>query len=68
MTQSEMILAHLKSGKPITPLEALKAYGVYRLGARIWDLKRQGHPIRLELVSDRKTKKHYASYRLAGRG
>lgn len=68
MTQSEMILAHLKSGKPITPLEALRSYGIYRLGARIWDLKQQGYSITAARVTDRQSGKHYASYRLAGRG
>jgi hypothetical protein len=45
LTQSEKVLKHLQSGKTITPLEALGIYGVYRLGARIWDLRDQGHDI-----------------------
>lgn len=62
MTQTEMILAHLQSGKPITPLEALREYGCFRLGARIWDLKQAGHPIEMTLANS--GDKHFASYRL----
>lgn len=51
MTQAEQILAHLETGASITPLEALNEYGCFRLGARIFDLKKDGHAI----VSDRKT-------------
>ena len=45
MTQSEKVLRHLQDYGSITPLEALQDYGIMRLGARIWDLKRQGHVI-----------------------
>ena len=53
-TQCDEILAHLESGKPITQREALSLYGVARLGARIWELSRQGHSIRRELVEVKK--------------
>jgi hypothetical protein len=50
-TQLKQIRTHLESGKSITPLEALRQYGCFRLGARIWDLKHlQGMDIRSELV------------------
>ena len=62
MTQTEMILAHLKNGNSITPLQALREYGCFRLGARIWDLKRAGHNIEMTMASA--GKKHFASYRL----
>ena len=66
-SQCDEILAHLESGKPITQLEALRLYGVSRLGARIWDLGRQGHTIRRELVEVKKRngkKTRVASYTL----
>lgn len=44
MTQTEHILDMLKRG-PITPLDALNEANCFRLGARIYDLKRQGHQI-----------------------
>ncbi len=44
-TQKQQILAHLQGGRTITPLEALRLYGCFRLGARIWDLRRAGYEI-----------------------
>ena len=38
-TQTDAILAHLERGLPITPLDALRLYGCFRLGARVWELK-----------------------------
>ena len=49
-THTAKVLSHLKSGKSITPLEALSEYGCFRLGARIWDLKKNGHPIQKKMV------------------
>ena len=46
VTQCEMILYHLQQYGSITPMTALNRYGCMRLGARIYDLKRQGHDIR----------------------
>ena len=42
MTQTEKVLRHMKRFGSITPLEAMEEYGIMRLGARIWDLKREG--------------------------
>lgn len=39
MTQNEIVWHHLKKKKSITPLQALKLYGIMRLGARIHELK-----------------------------
>ena len=44
-TQNAQILARLKSGKTITPLEALAEFGCLRLSGRIYDLRRDGHQI-----------------------
>ena len=49
-THTAKVLSHLKSGKSITPLEAFSKYGCFRLGARIWDLKKKGHPIQKTMV------------------
>lgn len=48
MTQSALILDHLKTGASITPIEALSRYGCFRLGARIYDLRKDGHTITTE--------------------
>jgi hypothetical protein len=65
MTQTDAILAHLEH-KPITPLEALNEYGCFRLGARIYDLKRQGHNISREMIEVGREGKRVAQYRLEG--
>ena len=50
MTQNEMILSHLKTGAPLTGLEALQLYGVFRLPSRVSDLKKMGHDIVSQMV------------------
>lgn len=62
MTQTEQIRAHLERGLPITPLGALHSYGCFRLGARIYDLRREGMPIEREMIEDISTGKRYAKY------
>lgn len=49
-TQNKMILDHLKSGKTITPTEALKLYGAFRLAARIRELRLSGVSIVTERI------------------
>lgn len=61
MTQNTLVLNHLRSGKSITPLEALKSYGIFRLGARIWELKQSGYDIKSKIVKN-KQGKHFSSY------
>lgn len=45
MTQNDKVLRHLLDYGTITPLEALQEYGIMRLGARIYELKRMGYVI-----------------------
>lgn len=49
-SQKDIILRHLREIGPITPMEALRLYGCFRLGARIWELKHEGHPIEPKLI------------------
>ena len=49
-SQCEKVLGHLRRYGSITPLEAMTEYHIMRLGARIWDLKKQGHEITAETV------------------
>lgn len=51
MTQCERILRHLQDYGSITQAEAVTEYGCYRLGARSWDLRAQGVPIKSETVT-----------------
>ena len=62
MKQLDKIRAHLESGLPITPIGALSAYGCFRLGARIYDLRREGMAIDREMITDAVSGKVYAKY------
>jgi hypothetical protein len=44
-TQTDRILAVLKRGHRITPIVALSSFGCFRLGARIYDLRKLGYNI-----------------------
>ena len=59
MSQSLDVLMHLKSGKTLTPIDALNEYGCFRLGARILELRKQGYKIKTETP---KKGKQYAIY------
>ena len=60
-TQKERILEYIREHGSITPVEALKHIGSFRLGARIYDLKQQGHDIiNLNKTGDER----YAKYAL----
>lgn len=60
-TQCEMALEYLQKFESITPMEALTAFGCFRLSARMADLRADGHDITTEI---HKGKKNYAIYRL----
>lgn len=59
-----MLLAWLKEGRTVTPMDALRMWGCFRLGARVYDLRRAGHRI----VSETRTcgRKRFAEYRMEG--
>ena len=48
--QNNQILKYLQTGKSLTPMDALKRFGCFRLGARIYDLRRDGHSIMSQMV------------------
>jgi len=50
MTQNERVLDHLRRHKGIEPMTALSELGVFRLAARIDNLKRAGHNIKSEMI------------------
>ena len=62
MSQAKDILKHLNDYGSITPLEALEDIGCMRLAARVNDLRRDGHPIRTDLV--KRNGKVWARYSL----
>jgi uncharacterized protein (UPF0303 family) len=65
-SQESKILKYLQKGYSLTPLEALEKFNCFRLGARIKNLRDDGHEILTEMIDDTKNGKRYASYRLAG--
>lgn len=67
MTQNEAVLRHLLDNRSITSLEAMNKYGIMRLGARVYDLKKQGYPIKtfLRIGKSRNGESMvYAEYRM----
>jgi hypothetical protein len=63
-TQCQKVRYFLKRHGTIDPLTAWKKLGIYRLGARVYDLRKQGMPI----VTTRKRTRggaQVAVYRLA---
>jgi hypothetical protein len=62
MSQTKQILKYLQEGNTITPLEALNKFKCFRLGARIWDLKKKGYKIEPTIIES--DGKHFAEYRL----
>lgn len=44
-SQQAQILDRLKRGDRLTPMDALRDVGCFRLGARIYDLRQAGHVI-----------------------
>lgn len=61
MSHEQLIEMHLKSGKTITPLQALRKWGCLRLGARIYGLRKR-MDIHTELVE--RGGKRFARYSL----
>lgn len=43
--QTERLLDYLKEHRRINPMEAWRELGIYRLGARVFDLRAAGHHI-----------------------
>ena len=52
----ECLRRHLIAGATITPLEALKQWGMFRLGARIHELRRKGWPVCTKMIETREGK------------
>ena len=62
-SQNKQIKAWLESGKSLSPLEALRMFNSFRLGARVFDLKNDyGMNIKTEMVKE--NGKRFARYSL----
>ena len=62
ITAKDAIFEHLKSGKTLTPIEALRLFNCMRLAATIYDLREEGHDIVTHKVI--KNNKTFAKYEL----
>tara|TARA_E500000305_G_scaffold33701_3_gene25667 strand:+ start:28215 stop:28418 length:204 start_codon:yes stop_codon:yes gene_type:complete len=62
MSQNKIILSHLRRN-PISAYNAVLMYDIYRLAARIKDLRDDGHTIITEMKTN-KNKVNYAEYHL----
>ena len=61
-THAGRILRYMQAGHDITPLEALDMFGCFRLGARVWDLRRAGYIIQdapVKLQNGKTVKKYW---------
>ena len=61
MKQKDLVLSHLRKGT-ITSMEAIYAYGITRLAARVADLRREGWKISTKTI--KKNGQSFAEYRL----
>ena len=64
MTQKEKVATYLKSGKSLTPIQALTKFGTLRLAAIIFNLKAEGLKIKTEIlnVGTKKKPRNVAKY------
>ena len=60
-TQLKALRAFIKQHGSITPLQALRKLGIYRLSARVHDLRASGMKIKTALVKSSNGKR-YAKY------
>ena len=49
-SQRNVILKALQLGRRLTPLDALRDFSCFRLGARIYELRQAGHPIQSKMI------------------
>ena len=63
-SQTKRIFEYMNAGNSITPLDALHLFGCMRLGARIYELKQEGHVINTSMIKDDATGARYARYSL----
>jgi len=60
MTQKQIILNRLKSGTWFSTVECVREFHILRLGARIFDLRAEGHNI----IERKVAGKSYSEYKL----
>jgi hypothetical protein len=61
-SQRIQLQRHLAQGKPITPIGAQAKWGCFRLGARIYELRKQRFPITTTIIKTGRSR--FAQYTL----
>jgi hypothetical protein len=64
ISQDEVVLRHLRDHDHITPAIAANTYNIWRLAARIHNLRKRGYPISCSMREDARGHK-YGRYTLA---
>ena len=63
--QKQQVLDYIRANGSIDQWRAMNYLRIMRLGARIWDLKADGVPIKTEMKSSEDGSTRYAVYSLA---
>jgi hypothetical protein len=69
LTQRDKIIRHLEAFGTITPMEAIRDYGIMRLASRVSELRKEGYIIVTDMVHGYNRfneKTRYAEYHLGG--
>lgn len=53
MSQKDRILAHLRAGRVLNPLEALQRFGTLRCAARVFELRCAGWDVQMRRLKTR---------------
>lgn len=60
MTQTQWVRAQLVSGRKLTPIDALRGFGIFRLAARVQELRYAGVKIKSRVVQ--RNSKRFSEY------
>lgn len=66
MSQKQQVLDYLRSHDEVTPQDALRDLGIFRLAARVHELRREGYAISMRESAEKGER--YAIYSLVREG
>lgn len=58
MSYRTQILDYLMTGDTLDPIKALNLFGCFALSQRITDLKKEGIPVKMQMVTAKSGKRH----------
>ncbi len=62
ITQHQQVLSYIEDHGSITPQDAFRAYGITRLSARVFELRKKGFPIETAREHGRTSTGHRTVY------